>query len=367
MLGYEEAMEHYYALIMAGGGGTRLWPLSRSTTPKQLLPLVEENSMFRVSVERLAPLFTPDRIYVVAGTKHIEALRAQAPELPAENFIAEPFARDSGPAAALGITVIEKRDPEATVVLLTADHHIADKEGFRRALAAAYAVAQHNTIVTLGISAAIPSTGFGYIRRGERLCEVDGFSAYHSLGFTEKPDLQTAMTFIASGDYSWNSGMFAMRAETAMAEFERQQPEIYRLMRQLQPTVDTPEYQQTLDDVWQEIMKISIDFAIMEGALNMAIIPVDIGWSDVGSWDALFDVLQPDDSGNCFKGSAPDRITVDTKNTLVYSDKLTVTIGIENIVIVDTDDVLMVVHRDRAQDVREAVNTLREKNSHSYL
>ena len=360
-------MEHYYALIMAGGGGTRLWPISRSTTPKQLLPLVEENSMFRVSVERLAPLFTPDRIYVVAGAKHIDALREQTPELPADNFIAEPFARDSGPAAALGIAVIQQRDPQATVVLLTADHHIADKEGFRRALAAAYKVAQNNTIVTLGISASIPSTGFGYIRRGEPLRTIDGFSAYHSLGFTEKPDLKTAMSFIASGDYSWNSGMFVMRAEIAMAEFERQQPEIYRLMRQLQPVVDTPDYPQILDTIWHQITKISVDFAIMEGASNMVVIPVDIGWSDVGSWDALFDVLQLDESGNCFKGAAPDRITVDTKNTLVYSDKLTVTIGIENLVIVDTDDVLMVCHRDRAQDVREAVNTLRDKNGHTYL
>lgn len=360
-------MDHYYALIMAGGGGTRLWPMSRGKTPKQMLPLVEEQSMFSVSVNRLAPLFTPEQIYVVAGESHVDALRRQAPEIPAQNFIAEPSARDSGPAAALGISVIQQRDPQATVVLLTADHHIADKDGFRRVLATAHDVAQQNTIVTLGISASLPSTGFGYIQRGTQLSEVNGFRCYKAVRFTEKPDFETAMAFIASGDYSWNSGMFAMRADTAMAEFQRQQPEIYRLMRQLQPSLDTPEYQDALHEIWQQVPKISIDYAIMEGAQNMAVIPVDIGWSDVGSWDALYDVLQADEGGNCFKGHAPDRITVDTKNTLVYSDKLTVTIGIENLVIVETDDVLMVCRKERAQDVRQVVSLLREKNNEHYL
>jgi mannose-1-phosphate guanylyltransferase len=360
-------MEHYYALIMAGGGGTRLWPMSRTDTPKQLLPLIEEQSMFRVSVERLAPLFSPDQIYVVAGEKHIEALRLQAPELPAQNFIAEPYARDNGPAAALGITTIQKRDPEATVVLLTADHHIADKDGFRRVLAAGYEVAQSGHIVTLGISASLPSTAFGYIRRGELLREIDGFRCYHSLGFTEKPDMQKAVSFIRSGEYSWNSGMFIMRATQALAEFKRQQPDIYHPMMELQLHIDTTGYDTVLQEVWEQVPKISIDYAIMEGARNVAVIPVDIGWSDVGSWDALFDILDLDEAGNGFKGGAPDRIVVDTKNTLIYSDKLTVTIGVENIVIVDTNDVLLVCHKDRTQDVKQVVNMLRAKNGESYL
>jgi mannose-1-phosphate guanylyltransferase len=360
-------MEHYYALIMAGGGGTRLWPMSRSATPKQLLPLIEEQSMFRVSVERLAPLFTPDHIYVVAGEKHLEALRDQAPELPAENFISEPYGRDSGPAAALGVAIIQKRDPEATVVLLTADHHIADKQGFRDVLAAAHEIAQTGHIVTLGISATLPSTAFGYIRRGKLLREIKGWRCYDALNFTEKPDMQTAVQFIRSGDYSWNSGMFIMRAAQALAEFKRQQTEIYDLIMQLHPDVDTDRYQQTLEEIWQKMPKIPIDYAIMEGAQNMVVIPVDIGWSDVGSWDALFDVLNLDEAGNGFKGSSPERIVVDTKNTLIYSDKLTVTIGVENIVIVDTNDVLMVCHKDRAQDVRDVVNMLRAKNGETYL
>ncbi len=361
-------MEHFYALIMAGGGGTRLWPMSRSSTPKQLLPLIEERSMFRVSIDRLSPLFTPDRIYVVAGEKHMQTLRQQAPELPHENFLTEPFARDTGPAAALGLTIIQKRDPEAVVAILTADHHIGDKEGFRAALAAGYTMArQESTIVTLGISASLPSTAFGYIRRGELIRSLDGFDCYHALGFTEKPNLETAMIFIASGDYSWNSGMFIMRASQALGEFERQQPETYRLMMQLQPDVDTPRYQETLNRVWEQVPKKSIDYAIMEGAQSIAVIPVDIGWSDVGSWDALYGILERDADGNCYKGTAPQRLKVDTTNTLVYSDKLTVTIGVDNLVIVETDDILMVCHKDRSQDVRQIVNILREMNGESYL
>ncbi len=360
-------MDHNYAMIMAGGGGTRLWPMSRADMPKQLLPLIEEHSMFHVSIERLAPLFPPERIYVVAGRNYVDMLRADAPHIPPENFIVEPVGRDSGPAAALGLTVIHKRDPKAVVALLTADHHIANREMFREVLAAACELAQDSHIVTLGISPSLPSTAFGYIRRGKLITKIDGFRCYESRGFTEKPDTVTAIGFIRSGEYSWNSGMFIWTAERALQEFARQQPQIHELMMRLQPIVDTPDYDSTLDALWETIPRISIDFAVMEGAENMAVIPIDIGWSDVGSWDALFDVLDLDPDGNGFKGASPDRITVDTKNTLVYSDKLTVTIGVENLVIVDTQDVLMICHKDRTQDVKKVVSMLRESDNAIYL
>ncbi len=360
-------MEHYYAVILAGGGGTRLWPMSRSDVPKQLLALVEEHSMFRVSVERLAPLFPPDHIYVVAGRKHMDKMRADASEIPAANFIAEPEGRNTAPAAALAATVIAQRDPQATIALLTADHHIADKAKFRRVLEAAYTAAQDDYIVTLGISPSIPATGFGYIRRGERLREIDGFSCFQSRGFTEKPDTATAISFIRSGDYSWNSGMFIWRADRALAEFKQHLPVIYEGMMRLQPAIDTPDYTAKLDEVWAAIPKVQIDAGLMEKADRIAVIPVDIGWSDVGSWDALFDVLDLDTDGNGFKGSSPNRLVIDTKDTLVYSDKLTVTIGVSDLVIVDTQDVLMICKKDRAQDVKKVVDMLRELKHETYL
>ena len=360
-------MDHFYAVILAGGGGTRLWPMSRADVPKQLLSLVEENSMFHVSVERLAPLFTPEQIYVVTGAKYVEAMRADAPEIPADNFIVEPYGKNTAPAAALAVTVIHQRDPQATIALLTADHHIAFKSRFRQVLQAAYQLAQDDYIVTLGISPSLPSTGFGYIRRGEQIKTVEDFTCYESCEFTEKPDTQTAMRFIRSGEYCWNSGMFIWRTDRALREFEQHQPEIYASMMQLQPAVDTPQYDARLAEVWEQVPKVQIDAGLMEQTDRIAVIPVDIGWSDVGSWEALFDVLDLDTDGNGFKGSSPNRLVIDTKNTLVYSDKLTVTIGVEDLVIVETQDVLMICKKNRTQDVKKVVDMLRDMKNEVYL
>jgi mannose-1-phosphate guanylyltransferase len=352
---------------MAGGGGTRLWPMSRQDTPKQLLPLVEDKSMFKTSVDRLAPLFAPDQIYVVTGLKYAETLRAHTPEIPAQNFIIEPYGRESGPAAALGLSVIYKRDPEATVAILTADHHITKKDVFRDVLAAAYDVAQKGYIVTLGISPSYPATGFGYIHQGQELEKVNGFTAYVSLGFTEKPNAVTATSFLASGDYSWNSGMFIWRADRALEEFKRQQPDMYGHFMDLMPAIDTHEFDAKLEDVWDNVTKISLDYAVMEGAQNVAVIPVDIGWSDVGSWVSLFEVLKLDKFGNSFKSREPLKVILDTANTLVYSDKLIVTIGVKDIIVVETPDALLICHKDRTQDVKEVVNHLLTTKNYKYL
>ena len=360
-------MEHYYAMIMAGGGGTRLWPMSRQDMPKQLLPLVEETSMFKTSVDRLAPLFTPNQIYVVTGRKYLKTLRAQAPEIPTENFIVEPYAQDNGPAAALGMTVIHQRDPEATVAYLTADHHITKKDVFREVLASAYELAQKGYIATLGIAPSYPATGFGYIHQGEELFKINNSTCYVSKGFKEKPDIETATAFLLSGEYTWNSGMFIWKASQALAEFERQQPEMYKQFARLAPKVDTHEFENTLEEIWGQIKKISIDYAVMEHAKNMAVIPVEIGWNDVGSWASLYEVLKLDKFGNGFKGHHPDPVILDSKNTLVYSDKLTVAIGIEDLIIVETPDALLICHKDRVQDVKKVVDHLLTTKNYKYL
>lgn len=360
-------MEHYYALIMAGGGGTRLWPMSRNHTPKQLLPLVEDESMFKVSVKRLAPLFPPENIYIVTGRKYVDALQADTPEIPAQNFIVEPYGKDSGPAAALGITVIQKRDPQATIAILTADHHIAQKDAFRNVLTSAHALAQKGYIVTLGISPSYPATGFGYIHQGRQLERINHHISYEALGFTEKPNAVTATAFLTSGEYTWNSGMFIWKASQAMQEFERQQPEMYMQFMELVQTVDTQQFDAKLDEIWEKVHKISLDYAVMEGAKNMAVIPIDIGWSDVGSWASLFEVLNLDKSGNYFKGSTTAKIVLDTQNTLVYSNKLIVTIGVEDLVVVETGDAILICHKDRTQDVKEVVNHLRSTGQENYL
>lgn len=359
--------EHFYALILAGGGGTRLWPMSRSETPKQFLPLVENQSMFKVSVERLSPLFAPEQIYIAAGKHYIERLREDTPQIPAQNFIAEPYGRNNAPAVALAVAAIQQRDPQATVAILTSDHHIGKKDVFRSVLSAAHEIAQDDYIVTLGISPSFPSTGFGYIRQGVEIRKINGFSIYHSRGFVEKPDVVAATNYVASGEYSWNSGMFIVKAEQLMAEFKRQQPALHTLITEVMTTLDTPDYENALVAAWDKMPAISIDYAVMENAHSMAVIPVDMQWSDMGSWVAMFDILPKDKFGNCSKGEPDDWVKLDTRRSLVYSERLAVTIGVEDLIVVDTEDVLFICHRDRAQDVRDVVNYLKKQKRDAYL
>ncbi len=361
-------LQHFYALIMAGGGGTRLWPLSRKAQPKQMLALTDEQqSMFQITVRRLQPLFDPERIFVVTGQDMVEQLQNETPEIPAENFIIEPYGRNSGPAAALGSLVITERDPEAIIATLSADHHIAHTERFRQVLAATAEIASQQMIVTLGISPSRPAVEFGYIQRGHAIGEFGGFTAYQAEDFTEKPNLDRATAFVLSGLYSWNSGMFVWPGRLILAEYERQQPAIYEPLMRIRAALGAEDFAAQLTAQWDAMPSISLDYAVMEGAPAIAVIPVDIGWSDIGSWDLLYDVLPTDTAGNVTRGNGPGCIQVDTSNTLVISDRLVVTIGVEDLIVIDTHDALMVCHRDHAQDVREVVRQLREKGAESYL
>lgn len=353
-------MNNYYALIMAGGGGTRLWPLSRKNRPKQMLPLVSEESMFRVSVMRLAPLFPIEHIFVVTGASQVEDLQADVPELPAENFLIEPFGQNTAPAAGLGVAHIHSIDPSATIAILTADHYIEDVAGFRNALAAAYQVAQENYIVTLGITPTYPATGYGYIQRDGDLPTIDGFKVYLSAGFREKPNEKTAQEFFESGMYAWNSGMFIWKTACALQAFERHTPQIYQNLMKIQQHFGKQDYLQTINEIWKDMPNISIDFAVMEKAEKVAMLPINIGWNDVGSWAAVHEILASNGNENIQMGRT-EHISIDSKGTLVNSKRLVVTIGLDDLVVIDTDDVLLICPRDRAQDVRQAVQHLKDK------
>ncbi len=361
-------IEHFYVLIMAGGGGTRLWPLSRQARPKQVLPLVDnQQSMFQMTVRRLQPLVQPERIYVVTGPDHVAALQADTPEVPAENFIIEPFGRNSGPAAALGTLVISARDREAVIAVLSSDHYIANTPRFREVLAVAASLAQTQTIVTLGISPSRPATEFGYIKRGALIDTREGFACFQADSFTEKPDSDTAMIFLSAGLFSWNSGMFIWQTQTILAEYERQQPEIYAGMEKIRPLIGTPDFVDRITPIWQTLPSISLDYAVMEHAPQVVVIPVDIGWSDIGSWELLYEILHKQDQGNVTLGKSQDTIMLDTTGTLIVSDRLVVTIGVNDLIVVDTDDALLICDRQRAQDVREVVRRLKDRRANEYL
>lgn len=355
--------EPYYAVIMAGGGGTRLWPLSRKSRPKQMLRLIDERSLFQTSVQRLEGVFTPERILVVTVADQAGQLQEQCPEIPRENFLLEPAPRGTASVVGLAAIALQRRDPQATMAILTSDHYIGNEERFRHLLRAAYDVAQQGYLVTLGIAPTFPAAGYGYIQRGEKLGSHMGLDIYRAARFKEKPDESQARAMLESGDHSWNSGMFVWRVEQILEEFHRQMPELASTLEQIAQAWETPRRERVIGRLWPAIREQTIDYGIMEGARQVAVIPAEgLAWSDVGSWDSLFDVLTADETGNIVMGGR--HVGLETRDSLVYVDRehrLIVTIGVRDLVVVDTGDVLLVCRKDQAQKVRNVVSRLKQE------
>lgn len=358
--------EHFYALIMAGGGGTRLWPLSRREHPKQMLTLVGERSLFQLAVDRLRSFLPAEHILVVTGAEQVSSLAQQVPELPAENFIVEPMGRNTAPCIGLAALHLQHRDPQAVMAVVTADHYIRRVETFCEALQAARAVAEEGYLVTLGIEPTYPATGYGYIQRGETLGAVGNFAAFRVAQFAEKPDAETAVRFLAAGDYAWNSGMFIWQVERIMDEFARWMPDFAATLESLREVLETPDYASLLARLWPTVVKKSIDYGIMEKAERVAVLPVDLGWSDVGAWPAVMELHTPDAQGNVLQG---DVLALDTTASMVFSNtgRLIATIGLHDLIILDSADVTLITTREQAERVREIVETLQRQNRDNLL
>jgi len=356
-------LQHYYAVIMAGGGGTRLWPLSRKRRPKQMLSLFDERSLFQTTVARVRDLFPVDHIYVVTVAEQAVELQAQVPDIPKENYLIEPMPRGTASVVGMAAVVLAHRDPQAVMAVLTSDHYMANEPRFRQLLQAAYHVSQDGYLVTLGIEPTFPATGYGYIQQGERLGEYESMDVYRVKRFKEKPDEEHARLMLASGDHAWNSGMFVWRVRDIMEEFRRQMPKLAASLDEIAASLGSAEEKAVVERIWPGLENETIDYGIMEGARNAAVIPAtDLGWSDVGSWDSLFDVIDSDPDGNIIMGGR--HVGVETRDSLVYVNqdhRLIVTIGVENLVVVDTGDVLLVCQKDQAQKVRQVVNRLKEE------
>jgi mannose-1-phosphate guanylyltransferase len=358
--------EHYYAVIMAGGGGTRLWPLSRQSRPKQMLSLFDERTLFQTSVERLSPLFECGKIFVVTVEEQAKELQAQCPDIPKENFILEPMPRGTASVVGLAAVAIRQRDPQAVMAILTSDHYIGNEEAFRQVLEEAGKVALQDYLVTLGITPTFAATGYGYIERSERLEGLTDREIYRVKRFTEKPDQDQARIMLEDGDHYWNSGMFVWKVERILREFNLQMPALASGLARVSQAWNQADQQSVLKEVWKQLNAETIDYGIMEGAQQVAIIPAaDLKWSDVGSWDSLFEVLPTDVDGNIIIGG--QHVGLDTKNSLVYLNqdrRLIVTIGVSDLVLVDTGDVLLICPKDQAQKVRQVVNHLKKTNQH---
>lgn len=359
-------MNHTYAVIMAGGGGTRLWPVSRKNSPKQLLPLLGEETLFQSTVQRLDQLLPAERILVVTVAEQARQMMTQYPQIPAENYLVEPSPRGTASVIGLAAAVLQQRDPQAVMAVLPADHFIRNRDLFHYLLGAAVDVARADYLVTLGITPSHPSTAYGYIQQGGPLPGAFRYPAYAVQSFKEKPDQAAAAAMLRSGDHSWNSGMFIWKAAVILAEIDRQMPELAASLRQIRAA---PQREAAIEALWPTLKVETIDYGVMEKAQKVAVLPAGgLGWSDVGSWDSLFEVLLPDMNGNVdFRAQ---HLALDTHNSLVYSvdsDRLVVTIGMDDVVVVETNDVLLICKTDQSQKVKEVVAHLNKHNQQNYL
>jgi mannose-1-phosphate guanylyltransferase len=324
-----------------------------------MLDLLGDRTLFQMAVDRLLPLLPPERILVVTAAEQVQPLSEQMPSLPKENFIVEPMGRGTAPCIGLSALHVSLRDPDAVMAVVTADHHIPRQGTFREVLVAAREVAEEGYLVTLGIKPDFPATGYGYIARGEHLGAFGGFDAYAVERFTEKPDAETAERFVESGGYAWNSGMFIWRASRILEEIDRWMPELDGTLETLSRALTAGGYGDALEETWPQVPKETIDYGIMERAERVAVIPVDLGWSDVGSWASVMDFYDADGEGNVILG---DHEGVDTNQSMVFSrsDRLVATIGVDDLIVVDTPEALLITRRDQAERVREVVQRLRE-------
>jgi mannose-1-phosphate guanylyltransferase len=321
--------------------------------------------MLQEAWQRIAPLVPNDRIFVVTSEAYTDVARQQIPQVPTDNVIGEPEGHGTAPCIGLSVLHLRRLDPEAVMVVLTADHYIKKTDEFRRALEAAAQVAEDGHLITLGIQPNRPATGYGYIERGEKLTEVNGHEVYRVEKFTEKPNLATAQAFMESGQYYWNSGMFIWKVSTILREFEKLMPQLYTQLMEIDAALGTAQERAVLERVWAEVKHETIDYGIMERAEDVAVIPVDIGWSDVGSWATLLELLPTDEEGNVIVGQ---HVGLNTRGCLIHgSDRLVTTIGLEGMIVVDTEDALLVCPKERAQDVKKLVDMLKEMGRDEYL
>jgi len=366
-----------YAVIMAGGSGTRLWPLSRNEVPKQLLPVIKGKSLLQLAYERLAGILPAARIYVCTGAKHADLVRQNLPELPAENLLGEPTGRDTANAVGFPAAVLLKKDPDAIAAFVSADHVITPIADFQKSLQLGYTVAEEypKALVTFGIVPSFGHTGLGYVQRDNPLLLKGGQDgAYKVVGFKEKPDKPTADRYVESGRYYWNSGMFVWRCDTVLDELKSHLPESYAGLQTIASAWGTPQQNVVLNDVYPKLPKISVDYAIMEpaasgkGKATVAVVEMLVNWLDVGSWPALAETLDVDEHNNAYDARAVTFIDSDD-NVIVSTDPdhLISTIGVSDMIIVHTKVATLVCPKSESQRVKELVAKVKEKFGDKYM
>ncbi len=355
-----------YAVIMAGGTGTRFWPESREALPKQLLRIAGDKTLIERTVERIAPLAPVERLVIVTGDVIAAKMAAAVPDLPPENLLSEPLRRNTAPCVTLAAKILHDRDPEAVVAVLAADHLIRDEDLFRRIMQAAMEVAaREDVLITLGITPTYAETGYGYIQMGEA-CGEQNDAPYHRVqAFFEKPDQETAQRYLDDGRFLWNSGMFIFRADTLLRAAEQHMPEMYALINRVDGARDGAEIKRRIDEIYPQLEAVSLDKGIMEKADNLLVFAADIGWSDVGSWTSMRDFIVPDEAGNIAQGH---NVCLEASNNTIYARQgLVVAIGVDDLIIVHTPDATLVARHDDAQAIKKIFDELEKRGLDKFM
>ena len=352
-----------FAVIMAGGIGSRFWPRSKEKSPKQLLRIFGQNSMIQDTVDRLKGLVDDENIYVITNKIQKPEIVSQLKHIPDENIIEEPFGRNTAACIGLASVIIEKKDKDAVTLILPADHIIKNIDVFHVTLnnAARFAY-EAKGLVTIGIPPGRPETGYGYIQIDDKSVADNIFKV---LTFAEKPNYATAVRFIESGDFMWNSGMFIWRADVILKEIKDYLPDLFEGLETIRMDIGNPDYEKTLFNVYGKLRSISIDYGIMEKSKQVFLIKGEFSWSDVGSWEEVYQLTEKNNEGNALNGNIYTDRTIES---YIYSpDKFTAVIGVENLIIINTDDALLICRRDHCQDVKKIVDHLKINKMSEYL
>jgi mannose-1-phosphate guanylyltransferase len=357
-----------FGVIMAGGGGTRFWPLSRASAPKQFLNITGEDSMINDTIKRIEGIIPPEQILIVTSKAQEKMLnQVILDEIPAENIIIEPVGKNTAACIGYAAFVIKARCENSIMGVFPSDHYIKNPVEFQKVLIAAFSVAEKDDkLVTMGITPSYPSTGYGYIKYDrDKVYQAEEKSAFEVLEFVEKPDAPKAKMYIDSGNYLWNSGMFVWKTSVILKNFERFLPRTYKKISAIEPYIGKNEEIAKVEEIYPELQDISIDYGIMERAEEVVVIPGDFGWNDVGCWDSLGCVFPPDEKGNITRG---DFVEIDTRNSIIYSNgRLVAAVGLEDMIVVETSDALLVCPKRNAQDVKKVVDMLKKMNREELL
>ena len=343
-----------YAVIMAGGVGSRFWPRSKKKTPKQMLQIFGENTMIQDTVSRLDGLVDSENILVITNRLQKPGICEQLPQIPSENVIEEPFGRNTAACIGLASIIIEKRDKDAVMIVLPADHIIRDKAAFHKVLKNSIEFAyKSGGLLTIGITPTRPETGYGYIQIDDK--EI-GQNIFKVFTFAEKPNYATAVRFLESGDFMWNSGMFIWRTDSILEEMKLHMPDLFDSLESIKKSFGKSDFESVLTNLYGQLKKISIDYGIMEKSNKVYLTKGSFNWSDVGSWEEVYQLSEKDSNGNSITGQVYTEMSVDS---YIYSpNKFTAVIGVENLIIINTDEALLICRRDNCQDVKKVVDYL---------